>query len=139
MCNPLYSKVAVKVNWFLVMLQKIYGVILGLDSLNQICYNETSAQPRAHKIKEHRLNHKTDIGAGDYGRLTALVRFATTPEAAHAMRVIATSRGVRLSNVYREAMRRYMVDYLEGLSVPSAGAAGQGNAELAAALRAAVG
>jgi len=81
----------------------------------------------------------TDQGSRDKrGTLTAFAGFPVTPQVAECVRLISAHRGMSMSSVYRQAIKQYVAGVVSELEAVPAGAPGQGDAELAAALRAAL-
>lgn len=71
--------------------------------------------------------------------LSEMAAFALSAEVAACVRLISAHYGVSMSSVYRQALSDYIAGIMSSLeSAPGAGLAGQGDAELAAALRAAL-
>lgn len=70
-------------------------------------------------------------------RYDAFVGIRVTEASARAMRLITARKGINLSDGYRAAVDAYLDTQLATMT-PGAGPAGQGDAELAAALRAAL-
>ena len=84
------------------------------------------------------MTNQIDIGTVR-GTLTEFAGFEVAPQIATCVRLISARYGVSLSSVYRQAVRDYIAGTITVLeSAPGAGLAGQGDAELAAALRAAL-
>ena len=84
------------------------------------------------------MTNQIDIGTVR-GTLTEFAGFEVAPQIATCVRLISVRYGVSLSSVYRQAVRDYIAGTIAVLeSAPGAGLAGQGDAELAAALRAAL-
>lgn len=82
----------------------------------------------------------TKIGTDDRGLyLSEMAAFALSPEVAAYVRLISAHYGVSMSSIYRQALNDYIAGIMSSLeSTVPAGAPGQGDAELAAALRAAL-
>ena len=70
--------------------------------------------------------------------LSEMAAFALSPEVAACVRLISSYYGVSMSSVYRQALSDYIAGIVSSNQTPSAETAGQGDAELAAALRAAL-
>lgn len=82
---------------------------------------------------------QTSSNNGTRDNLSERVIFRISPETDRAMRLISAQRDIRLSDAYRQATRAYIAGIMSSLeSTVPAGAPGQGDAELAAALRAAL-
>ena len=73
---------------------------------------------------------------GSVERLSEMAAIAISPQMAACVRLISAHMGITYSQVYREAIACYVESIVS--SEPGAGLAGQGDAELAAALRAAL-
>ena len=83
-------------------------------------------------------NGTKSSGSGRIVLLSEMAAFAISPEVAACVRLISSYYGVSMSSVYRQALSDYIAGIVSSNQTPSAGTAGQGDAELAAALRAAL-